>query len=92
METQLPRPKSPYATQKLLGEHYMSNFAECFGLETVSLRFFNVFGPRQDPTSEYSGVLSIFLSCLLEHRRPTFLAMARQSRDFIYVDDIVNLF
>lgn len=90
-ETMLPRPKSPYATQKVLGEYYMSNFAECFGLETVSLRFFNVFGPRQDPTSAYSGVLSIFMSCLLEHRTPTIFGDGEQSRDFIYVDDIVNL-
>jgi UDP-glucose 4-epimerase len=90
-ESMLPRPKSPYATQKLLGEHYMSNFAECLGLETVSLRFFNVFGPRQDPTSAYSGVLSIFMSCLLEQRSPTIFGDGEQSRDFIYVDDIVNL-
>lgn len=91
LETQLPRPKSPYASQKLLGEYYMSNFAECFGLETVSLRFFNVFGPRQDPTSAYSGVLSIFMSCLLSRRSPTIFGDGKQSRDFIYVDDIVRL-
>jgi UDP-glucose 4-epimerase len=90
-ESMLPRPKSPYATQKLLGEYYMTNFSECFGLETVSLRFFNVFGPRQDPTSAYSGVLSIFMACLLEHRLPTIFGDGGQSRDFIYVDDIVNL-
>lgn len=91
LESQLPRPKSPYASQKVLGEYYMSNFAECFGLETVSLRFFNVFGPRQDPTSAYSGVLSIFMSCLLAQRSPTIFGDGEQSRDFIYVDDIVNL-
>src|SRR6185312_4018918 len=68
VESMAPRPKSPYAVQKLLGEYYASVFAECFGLETVSLRFFNVFGPRQDPTSVYSGVLSIFLTCLIERR------------------------
>ena len=90
-EGMMPRPKSPYATQKVLGEYYMSNFADCFGLETVSLRFFNVFGPRQDPTSAYSGVLSIFMSCLLEPRRPTIFGDGEQSRDFIFVDDIVNL-
>ncbi len=91
LETQLPRPKSPYASQKVLGEYYMSNFAECFGLETVSLRFFNVFGPRQDPTSPYSGVLSIFMSCILGQRSPTIFGDGEQSRDFIYVQDIVNL-
>jgi UDP-glucose 4-epimerase len=90
-EAMLPRPKSPYASQKVLGEYYMKNFAECFGLETVSLRFFNVFGPRQDPTSPYSGVLSIFMSCLLEGRSPTIFGDGRHSRDFIFVEDIVNL-
>jgi nucleoside-diphosphate-sugar epimerase len=90
-EAMLPRPKSPYATQKVCGEYYMSNFADCFGLETVSLRFFNVFGPRQDPTSAYSGVLSIFMTCLLEQRCPTIFGDGEQSRDFIFVDDIVNL-
>jgi UDP-glucose 4-epimerase len=89
-EGMLPRPKSPYASQKVLGEYYMTNFADCFGLETVSLRFFNVFGPRQDPTSPYSGVLSIFMSCLLERRSPTIFGDGDHSRDFIYVDDIVN--
>jgi UDP-glucose 4-epimerase len=90
-ESMLPRPKSPYASQKVLGEYYMKNFAECFGLETVSLRFFNVFGPRQDPTSPYSGVLSIFMSCLLEGRNPTIFGDGNHSRDFIFVEDIVNL-
>jgi len=90
-EAMLPRPKSPYASQKVLGEYYMKNFAECFGVETVSLRFFNVFGPRQDPTSPYSGVLSIFMSCLLEKRCPTIFGDGGHSRDFIFVQDIVNL-
>ena len=91
VETMLPRPKSPYAVQKLLGEYYASVFSSCFGLETVALRFFNVFGPRQDPTSVYSGVLSIFLTCLLEHRRPTIYGDGEQSRDFTFVEDVVNL-
>jgi nucleoside-diphosphate-sugar epimerase len=82
---------SPYAVQKLLGEYYGSTFACCFGLETVSLRFFNVFGPRQDPTSVYSGVLSIFLTCLIERRSPTIYGDGEQSRDFTYVEDVVNL-
>ncbi|MBV9295775.1 MAG: SDR family oxidoreductase [Acidobacteriaceae bacterium] len=84
-------PKSPYAVQKLLGEYYATAFSECYGLETVSLRFFNVFGPRQDPSSPYSGVLSIFLKCLLERRRPTIFGDGEQSRDFTYVEDVVDL-
>lgn len=91
VETMAPRPKSPYAVQKLVGEYYASVFAACFGLETVSLRFFNVFGPRQDPTSVYSGVLSIFLTCLLEGRSPTINGDGEQSRDFTYVEDVVAL-
>ncbi|MBV9937880.1 MAG: SDR family oxidoreductase [Acidobacteriaceae bacterium] len=91
VETMAPRPKSPYAVQKLLGEYYGSVFSECFGLETVSLRFFNVFGPRQDPTSVYSGVLSIFLNCLIECRSPTIYGDGEQSRDFTYVEDVVGL-
>jgi len=91
VETMAPRPKSPYAVQKLLGEYYASAFASCFGLETVSLRFFNVFGPRQDPSSVYSGVLSIFLNCLIERRSPTIFGDGEQSRDFTYVEDVVGL-
>ena len=91
VETMAPRPKSPYAVQKLLGEYYASVFSDCFGLETVSLRFFNVFGPRQDPTSVYSGVLSIFLNCLIERRSPTIYGDGEQSRDFTYVEDVVGL-
>jgi UDP-glucose 4-epimerase len=91
VETMLPRPKSPYALQKLVGEYYGSVFAENFGLETVSLRFFNVFGPRQDPTSVYSGVLSLFLTALIERRSPTIYGDGEQSRDFTYVEDVVGL-
>src|SRR3954452_88176 len=91
VETMAPRPKSPYAVQKLLGEYYASVFSDCFGLETVSLRFFNVFGPRQDPSSVYSGVLSIFLKCLIERRSPTMYGDGEQSRDFTYVEDVVGL-
>ena len=91
VETMAPRPKSPYAVQKLLGEYYASAFSACYGLETVSLRFFNVFGPRQDPTSVYSGVLSIFLTCLIERRSPTIYGDGEQSRDFTYVEDVVGL-
>ncbi len=91
VETMLPRPKSPYALQKLVGEYYASVFTECFGLETVSLRFFNVFGPRQDPTSVYSGVLSLFLTALIERRSPTIYGDGEQSRDFTYVEDVAGL-
>jgi nucleoside-diphosphate-sugar epimerase len=90
-ESMAPRPKSPYAVQKLVGEYYATAFSECFGLETVSLRFFNVFGPRQDPTSVYSGVLSVFLTCLIDRRRPTIYGDGEQSRDFTYVEDVVEL-
>jgi UDP-glucose 4-epimerase len=82
---------SPYAVQKLTGEYYARVFLESFGLETVSLRYFNCFGPRQDPSSPYSGVLSVFSACLLEGRAPTIFGDGEQSRDFIYVDDIVRL-
>lgn len=90
-ENMAPRPKSPYAVQKLVGEYYASAFASCFELETVSLRFFNVFGPRQDPTSVYSGVLSIFLNCLIDRRRPTIYGDGEQSRDFTFVEDVITL-
>jgi len=91
VESMNPRPKSPYAVQKLLGEYYCSVFAECFGIETVALRYFNVFGPRQDPFSPYSGVLSLFISAILEHRSPAIYGDGEQSRDFTYVEDVVNL-
>jgi nucleoside-diphosphate-sugar epimerase len=91
VESMRPRPKSPYAVQKLLGEYYASVFHSCYGLETVSLRFFNVYGPRQDPGSPYSGVLSIFMRCILERRAPTLYGDGNQSRDFTYVEDVVGL-
>jgi UDP-glucose 4-epimerase len=91
VETMLPRPLSPYAAQKLMGEYYASVFHSCFGLETVSLRFFNVFGPRQDPSSPYSGVISVFLKCLLERRSPTIYGDGEQSRDFTFVEDVAEL-
>jgi UDP-glucose 4-epimerase len=91
VETMCPRPKSPYAVQKLLGEYYARAFSACYGLETVALRFFNVFGPRQDPTSTYSGVLSLFLTCLIERRSPVIYGDGEQSRDFTYVEDVVGL-
>jgi nucleoside-diphosphate-sugar epimerase len=91
VESMSPSPKSPYALQKLVGEYYMSVFHECYGLQTTSLRFFNVFGPRQDPSSPYSGVLSIFMKCLLEKKNPTIFGDGNQTRDFTYVEDVAEL-
>src|SRR5207302_2883549 len=91
VETMTPRPKSPYAVQKLLGEYYASVFHSCFGLETVALRLFNVYGPRQDPSSPYSGVLSLFMQAALERKRPTIFGDGEQSRDFTYVEDVAAL-
>jgi len=90
-ETMTPLPKSPYAVQKLLGEHYAAVFHSCYGLETVALRFFNVYGPRQDPTSAYSGVLSLFMKHLLARTSPTIFGDGEQSRDFTYVEDVAEL-
>ncbi len=91
VETMMPHPKSPYAVQKLLGEYYASAFHSCFNLETVSLRFFNVYGPRQDPSSPYSGVLSKFITALIAGEPPTIYGDGEVSRDFTYVDDVVGL-
>jgi nucleoside-diphosphate-sugar epimerase len=91
VETMIAQPKSPYAVQKLVGEHYASVFHSCFGLETVSLRFFNVYGPRQDPSSPYSGVLSLFMKHLLSRTSPTIFGDGEQSRDFTYVEDVAGL-
>ena len=90
-ESMPARPKSPYAVQKLVGEYYAQVFHSCFGLETVALRFFNVYGPRQDPTSTYSGVLSLFMKHLLERTAPTIFGDGEQSRDFTYVEDVAAL-
>lgn len=91
VETMQANPKSPYAAQKLMGEYYASVFSSCFGLETVSLRFFNVFGPRQDPGSAYSGVLSLFMKALIDGTSPTIFGDGGQSRDFTYVEDVAAL-
>ena len=90
-ETMLPNPKSPYAAQKLMGEYYCSAFSSCYGLDATSLRFFNVFGPRQDPSSPYSGVISVFMTCLLQQSSPTIHGDGEQTRDFTYIDDVVAL-
>jgi nucleoside-diphosphate-sugar epimerase len=91
VETMVARPKSPYAVQKLVGEYYASVFNSCFGLETVALRFFNVYGPRQDPSSPYSGVLSLFMKHVLARDSPTIFGDGEQSRDFTYVEDVAAL-
>lgn len=90
-ESMKTSPKSPYAAQKLMGEYYASVFHSCYGLETVSLRFFNVYGPRQDPSSPYSGVISVFMKCLLERTSPVIHGDGTQSRDFTYVEDVAAL-
>jgi nucleoside-diphosphate-sugar epimerase len=89
-ERMLPNPISPYAVSKLTGEYYMTSFYRVYGLETVSIRYFNVFGPRQDPTSMYSGVLAIFISKMLRGERPTIHGDGEQSRDFTYIDNVVS--
>ena len=90
-ESMRPNPRSPYAVQKLVGEYYAGIFWQVHDLETVSLRYFNVFGPRQDPSSPYSGVLSLFCTAVLERRAPTIFGDGEQSRDFTFVDDVVRL-
>jgi len=83
-------PRSPYALQKLVGEQYCRMFTELYGLPTVCTRYFNVFGPRQDPGSPYSGVISLFTSALLAGRRPVIYGDGEQTRDFTYVANVVN--
>ena len=89
-EEMLPNPISPYAVAKLAGEHYMRVFTRVYGLETVVLRYFNVFGPHQDPTSQYSGVLAIFCRKMLAGEQPTIYGDGGQSRDFTYIDNVVQ--
>jgi nucleoside-diphosphate-sugar epimerase len=90
VENMLPEPLSPYAVAKLVGEHYCQVFTRVYGLETVSLRYFNVFGPRQDPSSQYSSVISRFISALLGGERPVIYGDGEQSRDFTYIDNVVD--
>ena len=89
-EAMLPKPISPYAVAKLAGEQYMQAFTRVYGLETVTLRYFNVFGPYQDPTSHYSGVLAIFCRRMLAGEQPTIYGDGEQSRDFTYIDNVVR--
>lgn len=89
-EDMTPNPMSPYAVAKLAGEQYMRAFTRVYGLETVSLRYFNVFGPYQDPTSQYSGVLAVFCRKMLAGEQPTIHGDGEQSRDFTYIENAVN--
>ena len=89
-EQMLPEPISPYAVEKIAGEHYLSAFNQLYGLQTVALRYFNVFGPRQDPSSPYSGVISIFVDRLLRQEDPTIFGDGEQYRDFVFVQDVVQ--
>jgi nucleoside-diphosphate-sugar epimerase len=89
-EGMIPNPISPYAVAKLASEYYMTSFYRCYGLEAVCLRYFNIFGPRQDPTSPYSGVLAKFISQMLAGEQPTIFGDGTQSRDFTYIDNVVR--
>src|SRR5688500_866722 len=90
VETMPTAPLSPYALQKLVAEQYCQMFTRLYGLETVTIRYFNVFGPRQDPSSPYSGVISLFISALCENRRPLIFGDGGQTRDFTYVANVVD--
>ncbi|MGA6982135.1 MAG: SDR family oxidoreductase [Candidatus Sulfotelmatobacter sp.] len=89
-EEMTPDPISPYAVAKLASERYMISFYRCYGLETISLRYFNIFGPRQDPSSPYSGVLAKFITQMLRGEQPTIFGDGEQSRDFTYIDNAVE--
>ena len=89
-EGMMPNPLSPYGAQKLFAEMYCQVFTRAYGLETVALRYFNVFGPRQDATSQYSGVLALFIPAVLQDRRPTIYGDGLQSRDFTFVKNVVE--
>ncbi|MCU0640130.1 MAG: NAD-dependent epimerase/dehydratase family protein, partial [Candidatus Krumholzibacteria bacterium] len=86
----VPQPLSPYAVSKLVGEHYCSVYSKVYGLPTISVRYFNVFGPRQDPASQYAAVIPIFISHLLREESPTIYGDGGQSRDFTYVSNVVR--
>jgi len=89
-ETLCPQPLSPYALSKLTGEFYLKQFSNLYGLETISLRYFNVFGPQQDPESDYAAVIPLFITAMLNNKRPTIHWDGKQSRDFTYIDNVVQ--
>jgi len=90
VETMKPMPLSPYAVAKLVGEYYCSVFYQVFGLETISLRYFNVFGPQQDPKSQYAAAIPAFVTAILKNEPPTIYGDGQQSRDFTYIDNVVQ--
>jgi nucleoside-diphosphate-sugar epimerase len=90
VESMEPQPISPYGVTKFVGELYLQTFGRCYGLENVCLRYFNIFGPRQDPTSQYSGVMAKFCTAFLEETEPVIFGDGTQSRDFTYVDNAVQ--
>jgi UDP-glucose 4-epimerase len=90
VETMTPMPLSPYAAAKLVGEYYCSVFYKVFGLETISLRYFNVFGPQQDPASQYAAAIPAFVTAILKDEPPTIYGDGEQSRDFTYIDNVVE--
>lgn len=87
-----PAPVSPYAVQKLAGEYYMGMFYHCYGLETLTTRYFNVFGPRQNPRSQYAAVIPAFITAMLEDQPPTIYGDGKQTRDFTYIENIVHAY
>lgn len=89
-ETARPAPLSPYAVNKLVGEYYLSVFCKCWGLETLSLRYFNVFGPRQDPKSQYAAAIPAFVTAILRGEPPTIYGDGEQTRDFTFIDNVVH--
>lgn len=89
-EKMMTCPLSPYAVQKLTGEVYLKAFYECYGLETLSVRYFNVFGPRQDPKSQYAAAIPAFVSAILKNEPPTIYGDGEQTRDFTYIDNVVH--
>ncbi len=90
LESMPVKPLSPYAVAKLVGEHYCSVFAGVFGLQTIALRYFNVFGPYQDPTSQYAAAIPAFVTSILREEPPTIYGDGEQSRDFTYIDNVVK--
>jgi nucleoside-diphosphate-sugar epimerase len=90
VETMTPNPLSPYAAAKLVGEYYCSVFYQVFGLETISLRYFNVFGPHQDPKSQYAAAIPAFVTAILKNKPPMIYGDGEQSRDFTYIDNVVD--
>jgi len=89
-EGQAPQPLSPYGVQKLTGEYYCRAYFECFGLESIALRYFNVFGPRQDPASQYAAAIPAFVTAILADRPPTIYGDGEQTRDFTFIDNVVH--